>query len=95
MDHLLPEAVITSAVCNRWFAELQMSRDGDDLRVRFFMLPCQQVDDDITAHRTVAQRFVAGIGDGIETVAGYAGEDVDQLPISVGIMLQSLPSAVN
>ena len=54
-----------------------MSRDGDDLGIRFLLLPGQQVDDDVTAHGAIAQRLVAGIGNGIQAVAWYAGEDVD------------------
>jgi len=72
-----------------------MSRDRDDLDTRFLMLSSQQVEDDIAAHRAIAQCLVAGIGNSIQTIAWYAGEDVDQLPIPVGIMLQPLPGAVN
>ena len=53
------------------------------------------VDDDVAAHRTVAQCLVASIGNSIQAIAWYAGEDVDQLPIPVGIMLQPLPGTMN
>ena len=67
-----------------------MSRDGDNLGTRFLMLPGQQVDDDVAAHRAVAQCLVASIGNSIQAIAWYAGEDVNQLPIPVAVSVKQV-----
>ena len=63
-----------------------MGRDGDDFGTGFLVLPGQQVDDDVAAHRTVAQCLVASIGNSIQAIAWHAGEDEDR-SVPTGVSL--------